>query len=300
MARLVALVFLCLALVPAPPAAADDLAARVAALTKGFEGTVSVYAKHLGSGREFAIRADEKVRTASTIKLPILCALQAQVARGAVGWRDAITLREADKISGSGVLASLTDGSVFSVRDLAILMIVVSDNTATNLLLDRMGGADIVNDYLDTLGLTATRSLRKVRGDATPASGWSRAGRLPENERYGLGVSTPREMVRLLEALHAGRVVSPDASRDVLAIMRKQQVTDGIGRHATYPVASKSGALDALRSDVGIVTTPSGPIAIAITVDGMPTVDYSPDNAGDKLIWEISRAIVDGLQTGDR
>jgi beta-lactamase class A len=273
---------------------AEDPGARVAAVTKDFKGTVSIYAKHLGTGREFAVRADEKVRTASTIKLPILCALEAQVARGAVRWADTVTLRDADKIGGSGVLASLSDGSVFTLRDLAILMIVVSDNTATNLVLDRIGGADVVNDYLDTLGLTATRALRKVRGDG-PGIGWSRAGRLPENEKYGLGVTRPREMVRLLELIHAGKVVSPDASKDILGVLQKQQLKDGIGRHAGDTVASKSGSLDALRSDVGIVTTKGGPIAIAITVDDMPTVDYSPDNAGNKLIWELSKAIVDAL-----
>ena len=82
-------------------------------------------------------------------------------------------------------------------------MIVVSDNTATNLILDRIS-ADTVNDYLDRIGLPLTRSMRKIRGDGTalkPAEGWSRAGRLPENERFGIGSSTPREMVQLLAML---------------------------------------------------------------------------------------------------
>jgi beta-lactamase class A len=273
---------------------ADELAERVAVLTKDFKGSVALYALNLDTGQEFAIDPDEKVRTASTIKLPILCALESLVAAGKVRWDETITVRKDGQVSGSGVLADFSDGTTLPLRDVAVLMIVVSDNTATNLVLDRIG-TDAVNDYLDTLGLTATRVLRKVRGDKTPPSGWSKAGRVPDNEKYGLGVSTSREMVRLLQLLHQGKVVSREASKDVLDIMRRQQIKDGLGRHAPDAVASKSGALDALRSDVGIVDSAKGRIAIAITVDRMPVVDYSPDNVGDKLIWDISRAIVEAF-----
>ena len=86
-------------------------------------------------------------------------------------------------------------------------MIIVSDNTATNLILDRIT-ADAVNDYLDTIGLPLTRSNRKVRGDGTKLkepTGWSRAGLLEENKKYGLGVTTPREMVQPARDARAGQ-----------------------------------------------------------------------------------------------
>jgi beta-lactamase class A len=120
---------------------------------------------------------------------------------------------------------------------------------------------------------------------------------MPANERFGLGVSTPREMVRLLELLEQGRVVSAEASKDVLATLKRQQYKDGIGRRAgkDVEVASKSGTLDALRSDAGILYTKAGRIAIAVTVDSMPVVDYSPDNAGSELIWEISKTLMETL-----
>ena len=160
--------------------------------------------------------------------------------------------------------------------------------------------ADAVNDYLDTLGLTATRSMRKVRGDGTalkPAEGWSRAGKQPENQRFGIGSSTPREMVRLLELLEQGQVVSPTASKNVLDLLKRYQFKTGIGRRVggDVQVASKSGVLDALRSDVGIAYTKGGRIAMAITIDDMPAIDYSPDNAGEELIWEISKVLMAGL-----
>jgi beta-lactamase class A len=288
---------ICLA--PLSAHGADPLADRIAALTKGFKGTVYLYAKNLTTGRDFDLWGDTKVRTASTIKLPILCALESLVAAGKVRWDERIVLKPEDKVSGSGVLGSLADGTDLTVRNLATLMIIVSDNTATNLIVDRIT-ADAVNDYLDTIGLTQTRSNRKVRGDGTKLaapSGWSKAGQIEENKRFGLGVSTPREMVKLLELLHQGKMVSPAASKDVIEILKLQQFKTGIGRHTpeSVTVASKSGSLDALRSDVGIAYTKAGPIALAITVDGMPDIDYSPDNVGEQLIWQITSVLLDGL-----
>ncbi len=298
--RFVALmVCLVLALAMPRPAAADTLSDRIAALTRGFKGTVSVYARNLDTGQDFAVGADTKIRTASTIKLPILCALEDLVAKGRIAWTLPVPVRAEDRVSGSGVLAELSPGATLPLRDVATLMIIVSDNTATNLVIDRIT-ADAVNDYLDTLGLTATRSMRKVRGDGTalkPAEGWSRAGKQPENQRFGIGSSTPREMVRLLELLEQGQVVSPTASKNVLDLLKRQQFKTGIGRRVggEVQVASKSGALDALRSDVGIAYTKGGRIAMAITVDDMPAIDYSPDNAGEELIWEISKVLMASL-----
>ena len=280
-------------------AAADTLADRVAALTRPFKGRVAVYARNLTTGREFAIDADARVRTASTIKLPILCALESLVASGRVRWDERIRLRPEDKVTGSGVLGSLEDGTDLTVRNLAILMIIVSDNTATNLITDRIT-ADAVNDYLDTIGLTVTRYNRKVRGDGArlaEPSGWSRAGTLEENRKYGLGVSTPREMVRLLQMLEAGTIVSPAASKDILDILAKQQVRDGIARHAPTISASPARAVRSTRCAVtsGLSTRRAGPVAMAITVDEMPDTDYSPDNVGNVLIWELATVLVEEL-----
>lgn len=292
-------VAICLALALAAPAAADPLSDRIAALTKAFKGTVVVYAKNLDTGREFALGADTPVRTASTIKLPILCALEQFVAAGTLRWDMPLTMRAGQQITGSGVMGRLSPGATLSLRDVATLMIIVSDNTATNLVLDQVT-TESVNTYMDTLGLTATRALRKVRGslaEAPGGDGWSVAGRRPETQRFGLGVSTSREMVRLLELLEQGKVVSPEASTDVIGILKRQQYKTGIGRRAgeDVEVASKSGSLDALRSDIGIAYTKGGRIAMAITVDDMPVIDYSPDNAGEELIWELSKALMEGL-----
>jgi beta-lactamase class A len=273
------------------------IAERVQAAVKGFQGSVFLYAKNLETGVSFGLREDERVRTASTIKLPIMAAVFTAVGEGKARWNEELTLHDADKVSGSGALFEFSDGVRLPLRDVMHLMIVVSDNTATNLILDRFT-ADYVNAQMDRLGLKQTRALRKVRGDGSelkPPSGYSAAGRLPENQRFGLGVTTPREMVALLEKIERGEVVSREASKGMIGVLRRQQIQDGIGRHSPHPVASKSGALDALRSDAGIVYASGGRIAMSITCDDMPKIDYSPDNVGDKLISELALILVEGL-----
>src|SRR5437016_2980569 len=236
-----------------------------------FEGAVSLYARNLDTGEAVGIRESDPVRTASTIKLPILLAVFDQVARGQAKWTEPLTLTAADKVSGSGILGSeFSDGVQLPLRDVANLMIVLSDNTATNMILQRFT-ADAVNAYLDKIEIKTTRSLRKVRGDGNQlkaAEGWSAAGKLPENQKYGLGVSTPRDMVTILEKLDRGQIVRPEASREILAILKRNQDNSGMRRRFSgVAIASKSGALDALRSDVGIIYAKGGRIAMAITVD---------------------------------
>ena len=264
-----------------------------------FQGTVSLYAKNLDTGAEIGIREALPVRTASTIKLPILLAVTDQVAAGKARWSELLTITPRNKVSGSGVIgAELSDGVQLPLRDIVHLMIVLSDNSATNMILERFT-ADAVNQYLDKIGIKTTRSMRKVRGDGTDlkaAEGWSAAGKLPENQKYGLGVSTPRDMVAILEKLERGEIVSPAASKEILAILKRCQDSTGVRRRLSgVTIANKTGALDALRSEVALVYGKGGRIAIAITVDDMPKIDYTPDNPGSLLIADLARILVDGL-----
>ena len=289
--------FIFCATLAAAPLTEHAMSARIRSRVATFAATVGVFAKNLDTGRTFGLRADQRVRTASTIKLPIMVAIFGAVEGGRANWSDTITLRDIDKVSGSGVVRELSEGLALPIRDLVRLMIVVSDNTATNLLLDKFT-ADGVNAQLDKLGLAETRSLRKIMGDRNALkepSGWSGAGQVEENKRYGIGYSTPRDMVKLLELIERGAAVSPAASRAMVEILERQQYRDGIGRRWRLRVASKSGALDALRSDVGVVYTKKGRLALAITVDGMKQPDWSPDNAGNRLISEITGYLLAGL-----
>lgn len=264
---------------------------KVHAALAGFEGKAWIYAKNLDTGAEYGLRADEPVRTASTIKLAILAETFHQVAQGKLKWDDEIVLTRDRKVGGSGVLSELSDNTKIDLRSAVNFMIVVSDNTGTNLVIDKVG-ADNVNDFMDSLGLPGIKSMRKIGG-----GGDSKAGSDPQNKVFGLGRATPREMVKLIEMMERGTLVSKQASADMIEILKRQQYKEGIGRALpdTIPSASKSGALDRLRSDVGIIYTRRGRIAMAITIDDMRVVAYDEDNPGLLMLWKLSQILQDGL-----
>lgn len=285
----------CLLLPLALAARGESLADSLRARIGDFPGAVTLYAKNLDSGQTVGIRPGDPVRTASTIKLAILATAFDAVARGQAKMDEPLTVTAAEKVSGSGVIGTeLSDGVQLPLRDVLHLMIVLSDNTATNMILERFT-ADAVNAYLDKIGIHSTRSLRKVVGDGPP-EGLSAAGKLPENRKYGLGVSTPRDMVAILEKLERGEIVSPEASREMIAVLKRCQDSTGMRRSLPdLPIANKTGALDALRSELGIAFSPGGRIAMAITVDGMPKPDWTPDNPGSLMIAGLAKILVEGL-----
>jgi beta-lactamase class A len=266
----------------------------------GFQGNVSLYAKNLKTGAAYSLNGDAPTRTASTIKLAIMIETFAEASEGKLKWTEPITDSADEKVSGSGIMQDLMDGDVLPLHDLVMLMITLSDNTATNLILNRIGG-NAVNARMEALGLKQTRVMRKILGDGnnlkpTP-SGITTEGAKPENKKWGIGRSCPQEMVMLLEKLYKGELVSPEASAEMIAILKKQRDHGGIARDIKDAVvANKTGALDALRSDVGIVYTADGPIAMAITVDGMPVPDWTEDNPGELMISGISEMLIKHLR----
>jgi beta-lactamase class A len=284
--------FACFALTLFAASAQD----RVATLASQFQGKVSIYAKNLKTGAVYDLNGSNRVNTASTIKLPILIAVFTAEHEGKVHWTDTSELTKENKVAGSGILQEMSDGSRIPLRDLIRYMMILSDNTATNLVLDHVPGNQ-VNATLAKLGIKDTRSLRKILKGSTP-EGVSDAGRDPANSKFGIGVATPKDMVNLLERLYKGELVTPEASAEMLSIMKKQATRDGLPRRfeaAGIEVADKPGALDHLRSDVGIVYTKAGPVALAITCEEIPKIDWSPDNSGYLFIADASKMIVEDL-----
>jgi beta-lactamase class A len=260
-----------------------------------FPGKVSLYAKNLDTGATYGFSENELVRTASTIKLGIMATVFNAVENKKATFADEVILKDSDKATGAGVLFEFSEGDKLTIRDLVRLMIVVSDNTATNLLLDRFN-ADSVNAFLDSIGLSKTRSLKKIIAGSSAAAGLSEAGRNTDNQRFGIGMTTPFEMVLFMEKLELGKIVSPEASKEMLAILKRQQDRNGIARSINDTViANKTGALDRLRSDVGIVYSAEGRIAIAITCEDIPQILYAADNAGLLKISELTGILVKGL-----
>lgn len=279
---------------PPAPKSNDDKTAKlddqVKALLATFKGKVSIYAKNLDTGETYALNADERVRTASTIKIAVMIEAFARVSEGKAKWTDEIVLTKDKKVSGSGILSELSDNLHLTLRDAVNLMMILSDNTATNLVLDVLT-TDAVNARMESLGFKQIKINRKVMG-----GGDSAAGRDPENKKYGLGFATPHEMVLVMEKLDHGEIISPAASKEMIDLMKREQARYAIGRSLwDVPMASKYGALDQLRSAIGIIYSKKGKIAMAISCDEMPQVMWSVDNPAYLLMSQLSEVLVNGL-----
>jgi len=268
----------------------QSLDARVRAEIAPFKGKVFLFAKNLDTGEAYSYNGDERVRTASTIKVAVMIEAFARVAEGRAKWTDELVLTKAARYGGSGVLPELSDGLRLTFRDCVNLMMMVSDNTATNMVLDYLT-TDAVNARMNSLGFKGTRIMRRVG-----SGGESKEGKEPDNKRFGLGATSPHEMVQILEKLDRGEIVSKAASKEMIDLMKREQARYAIGRTIPdVPMASKYGALDRLRSCVAIVYSKRGKIAVAITVDDMPEVNWSVDNPGYLLMSRLSLVLIDGL-----
>ena len=263
---------------------------QVKQIVSSFKGKVNLFAKNLDTGETYGLNPDERVRTASTIKIAVMIEAFARVAEGKAKWTDEVVLTKDKKVSGSGILTELSDGLRLTLRDAVNLMMILSDNTATNLVLDVLT-TDAVNARMELLGFKQIKINRKVG-----SGGESMAGKDPENKKYGLGFATPREMVLVMEKLERGEIIGPAASKEMIELMKREQGRNAIGRSLwDVPMASKYGALDRLRSAVGILYTKKGRIAMAISCDDMPEIMWSVDNPAYLLMSRLSEALVDGL-----
>ncbi len=270
--------------------ATQSLDVRIRSEVTPFKGKVYLFAKNLDTGENYSYNGDERVKTASTIKIAVMIEAFARVAEGHARWTDELVLTKAARYGGSGVLPELADGLRLTLRDCVNLMMVVSDNTATNMVLEYLT-TDAVNARMNALGFRDTRIMRRVGG-----GGESKEGKEPDNKRFGLGATTPHEMVQLLEKLDRGEIVSKEASKEMIDLMKREQVRYAIGRTiAEVPMASKYGALDRLRSCNAILYSKHGKIAIGITVDDMPDVNWSVDNPGYLLMSDLSLILIDSL-----
>ena len=263
---------------------------RVRGEVAQFKGKVSLFAKNLDTGVVYTLDGDERVPTASTIKVAIMIEAFGRVVEGKAKWTDELLLTKEKKVGGAGILPEFTDGLRLTLRDGVTLMMVLSDNTATNLVIDVLT-ADAVNARMESLGLKETRLMRRVFG-----GGESVEGRKEENKRFGLGRTSPREMVTLMEKLERGEIISPSASKEMLELMKREQGTNGIWRGQwRVEKATKSGALDALRSNVGIIYHPRGRIVMAVTCNEMPDVNWTVDNPALLLMSRLSEILIEGL-----
>jgi beta-lactamase class A len=287
---------LCLALLVASSVPAADpspaLADRIELLAAAHKGKVAVAVKHLGTGATYFRNPDDVMPTASLIKLAVMAEVYAQAEAGKVKLDDMVTLAKEDMVQGSGILTDhFSPGAKISLRDAMHLMIVYSDNTATNLVLDRVG-IKAVNERMAGLGLKETRINAKVFKGSTTSVDPART------KQYGLGSTTAREMLTLVDLLHRGELVSADASKAMLEHMKKCDDKDKFPRFLpkVVTVAHKTGSVNESRTDAGLLLFKEGPVALVVLTNQNEDKSWAPDNAGNKLCAEIARAVVQHYQ----
>jgi beta-lactamase class A len=287
------------------------LASQLQSLIAPYHGKVSVYAHDLATGQTVAIDADQPVPTASTIKLAILYTALEQIRAGRLGFTDPVTLMHEDKVPGSGVLLFFDTPLHIDVHDALTLMINQSDNTATNLMIDRLG-LKTIDDQIVALGMKNTWLYKKVYRPAT--------GPLPADyQQFGLGKTTAREIAGLMERFVTCNLgpapAAPDgvtipSDKDLCAaslhMLRTQSDRNGIPRYlesldtteGESAIANKTGAIDHARNDVGAIYTPKGVIILSIYTHDNENTSWTADNPAYILIAKIAKTVVDHWAPG--
>jgi beta-lactamase class A len=262
----------------APPQEKEEilwqkLEATIQAVDQQLDGVMGVAILDLTSGKKYFLHADEVMPTASSIKIAILVELYRQAQNGKIKLNDQYTLNANDLVGGSGIAGAFTPGVTrLTIRDVAALMISVSDNSATNIIIDRIG-MENVNALLDSLGLTHTRLRRKMMDVKAAAEG-------REN------IATPREMMTLLENLYRGKVLNKQMTGeflDLLSVHKESYIPRELPEDLR--VANKPGELEGVRNDSGIVFTGNRPFVMSV----MTTYLRREKDGGDAIV-RVSKA----------
>ena len=247
-------------------------------------GIVGYAIVNLETGERLTRRGDETFPTASLIKVPVMVTVFDLVLKGELSLDDPLTLLKIDKVGGAGVLHLLHPGLVLTVRDATALMIAVSDNTATNLILDRVLMRRVW-DKMEALGLRHTKVHHKV-------STWASSVAPDSTRKYGLGVTTPNEIAQLFSLLADGKAVSAAADSAMLAMLDDNQDSELLQRHvAGVRAPHKTGAVDASRTECAIFFLQSRVVACALTKENQDQ-RWLVDNEAQLTLGAIGRAVV--------
>jgi beta-lactamase class A len=275
--------------------AANDpaLQVHIQAMVARHQGKVAVFATNLKTGDMLAINPDQPVPTASVIKLPILVEAMRQVKTGQHRLDEKIALDKDNVVQGSGVLQFFDLPVTVTLKDALTFMIIESDNTATNVVIDQVGIKN-VNDNIARMGLKDTYLYKKVYKPAT--------GPMPaDQKKFGLGKTTPREMAKIMESIVNCELHDQKLCDAMLYMLRNQQYRNMVPHFIETSdtseglslIGNKTGSLDAVRNDVAVIYSKNGPIVIsAFTYDNQDQ-SWNNDNAAELLIAHIAKTIVE-------
>lgn len=251
----------------------QKLEKSIADIDRDLDGVMGVFITDLTDGRHYSLHADDVFPQASSIKICVLAELYRQAQQGKLKLTDMYTVNAADLVQDSDIMGGLTPGvTQITLRDLATMMVAVSDNSATNVLIDRVG-MENVNSFLTSQGLRDTRLRRKMMD-------LKAAGEGREN------VSTPGEMSRLLEALYQGKVLNKDLTADFFKVLATHK-DSWIPRllPEDLKIADKPGALEGVRNDSGVIFVEKRPYILCVM-----TTYLGRERDGEEAISKISLA----------
>ena len=247
------------------------LGSKIVQIDQNLDGVMGVAIEDLTTGDHYFLREDELFAQASSIKITVLANLYLQAQQSKLKLTDLYTVQSSDLVPDSDIMNGLTPGITrVTLRDLATMMVAVSDNAATNVLIDRVG-MENVNAMLDSLGLTRTRLRRKMM-DLEAA----KQGR--EN------VSTPREMMTLLDAIYHGKLLNKESAADFFKVLSTNKESF-IPRDLPpdLKVANKPGELEAVRNDSGVVFVEGRPYVICVMTSFLRN-----EREGEEAITKLS------------
>jgi beta-lactamase class A len=267
------------------------LEASILRTTRSVNATWGIYVKSLQTGETIAIDADRQMETMSTIKIPLMIEAFEQIKAGKFKLTDKYTFAQADSQPGTGTIQHLDPGAVMTVKDLITMMIIVSDNTATEVLYRMVGGPEAVNKRMDTMGLKTTRAMN------VPSKWFPALRSAPTTEQFyregksPFGFSTAREMGTLLEMMERGTLVDKASSDLMLQIMRGQLYRTRIPRYVTgYAIPHKTGDfLPYVGDDVGALEAPGRTIVLTVFTGN----HFGSGEALENAIGLVARDVAD-------
>jgi beta-lactamase class A len=244
---------------------------------KGFNGQVGIYVRNLKTGKTVEINADTLFPTASMIKVSIQCGVMDKIEKGELAYNQKLVYRDSLLYKGEDILGSFKDKDTIELSKVVLLMITMSDNTASTWLQKIVTG-EYINNWLDQNGFKVMRVNSRVKG------------REAIRAKYGWGVTTPREMCRLFTMIRNGEAVSPAASERMYRNLARIYWDDR-SRSQIPPyiqAASKDGSLDEYRSETMLVNAPSGDYVFSVITNNNKDQRWTPDNEACQLIRKVS------------
>jgi beta-lactamase class A len=260
-----------------------SLQRKVAELCKEFKGEVGVYIKNLETNRIVSYHADTLFPTASMVKIPILIGIMDKINKGELDYHQTLTYKDSLLYAGVDILGSFKNNEKIELGKVIMLMLTMSDNTASLWLQSLAGGGKRINEILDTMGLKQTRVNSR-----TP-------GREENRTQYGWGQTTPYEMATIFEKIYKRKVITDSMSQKMLRLMGRTY-WDGVSISQLPPdvfVAAKYGAVNDTRNETLLVMSPPGPYVFSICTKNLGDKSWNDSNEAWVLTRKISKLLWD-------